>query len=74
MNNNDLDKINARLSTLEVALGYTITNITSVFPESKPAIIAALRRDFELNKDKNQVAAKSLHDLANLIEAFKIAK
>lgn len=67
----DFQKVNARVTALELALAYTITNLSAKFSDTKPAVIEALRNDASLNPGKKDVQ-DALLNLANLFEQFKI--
>lgn len=72
MNNTELEALRARIVAVEVALAYSLTNLSAKFSDTKPAVIEALLNDAKDNKKKNEITSKALEQLAGLIAAFKV--
>lgn len=69
----EFENLKARTTVTEVALAYTITNLSAKFADIKPAVINALKADEKLNETNNPVIAKALSDLADLIGKFSVS-
>ncbi|HHL2712819.1 TPA: hypothetical protein ACQ39K_004440 [Yersinia enterocolitica] len=72
MNNTELEILSARIVAVEVALAYSLANISAKFSDTKPAVIEALLNDAKNNKQKNEATSKAFEQLAGLIAAFKV--
>lgn len=66
----EFEKLKARTTVTEVALAYTIANLSAKFPDIKPAVINSLKADIEQNKGSSPAIAHSLNELADLIAKF----
>ncbi|CNL27041.1 MULTISPECIES: hypothetical protein [Yersinia] len=72
MSNLELEKLGARLKAVEVALAYSLTNLSASNSDIKPAVISALQRDAKGNKGEHEHLAVALDNLAELIQRFKV--
>lgn len=70
----EFEKLKARTSVNEVALAYTITNLSAKFSDIKPAVINALRSDISHNEANNPAIANALAELADLIAKFSVVE
>ncbi|MCF6688275.1 hypothetical protein ABLV66_01955 [Klebsiella sp. CN_Kp073] len=66
----EFEQLKARTLVTEVALAYTITNLSAKFSDIKPSVVEALKLDAKSNTEKAPQVAKALNDLAGLIETF----
>ncbi|WP_312980053.1 hypothetical protein [Atlantibacter sp.] len=70
----EFEKLKARTSVAEVALAYTIANLSAKFPDIKPAVINALKNDVANNEASNPAVAIALTELADLIAKFSFTE
>ncbi|EBS1325903.1 hypothetical protein CRQ31_07425 [Salmonella enterica subsp. enterica serovar Worthington] len=68
----EFEELKTRVCVAEIALAYTLTSLSSKYPELKTSVVNALNADVKLNEHQNPEAAKAISDLSKLIDSFTV--